>query len=59
MVVKCKIVVAQYAHDTVFGMQLTERMGKRKGFLYAKSDEVTREADKVGLLGVDGVYNVL
>ena len=55
MVVKCKIVVAKDTHDTIFGMQLAEYIGKRNSLLYTKADEVACEADEVGLLGVDSV----
>ena len=49
--------VAEHAHDTVFGMQLAEYVRERQRFFYAKADKVTREANKVGLLGVDSVDN--
>ena len=55
MVVESKIVVAEHAHDTIFGMHLAEDMSEGNSFFYAKADEVACEADKVGLLGVDSV----
>ena len=59
MVVKCKIVVAEYARDTIFGMQLAEHIRERNSFFYTKAHEVARKTDKVGLLSVDGIYHVL
>jgi len=56
VVVDEEVVVAQNAHDAVFSVQLSQRRGVGLGLRRAEGDQVAREADQVGLKGVDAVH---